>query len=361
MDFIQKRAGVAVVVAFILGLLFGLPLLGWLLWPVQWTDATPAQLAPDFQQIYVESVAGLYAATNNADLVQQALTGWVDTSGNPVSGAAAACQYAALATDPAQQARLQAIATVVEPGGCAAIAQDGVQPEAEGGISWGIILLLLLLVGLIVAILYLFSRRNAAREPETSVTVRPTGRTAAYEEPEAAPGVTPVEEEDVTAIPLARFRTTYTQGNDAYDDSFSIENESGEFLGECGVGIAESIGTDMPRNVTAFEVWLFDKNDIRTITKVIMSDHAFFDEALKAKLAPKGEPVLARENETIVLETAALIINAEITDMAYGTDAQLPDRSYFTHFTIELSAWAKEINSLGSQSASSGADNVLEY
>ena len=119
-------------------------------------------------------------------------------------------------------------------------------------------------------------------------------------------------------------------------------NANGDFLGECGVGISESIGTGSPRNVTALEIWLFDKNDIRTITKVIMSDHAFFDDALKAKLAPKGEPVLASENEPIVLETAALIINAEITDLAYNTDTSLPPNSTFDRLTIELSAWAKE-------------------
>jgi hypothetical protein len=130
-------------------------------------------------------------------------------------------------------------------------------------------------------------------------------------------------------------------GHDSYDDSFSIENANGDFLGECGVGISESLGADAPKNVTALEVWLFDKNDIRTITKVIMSDHAFFDEALKAKLEPKGDPVLAREDETVVLETASLIINAEIKDMEYGAGT-LPPQSYFERITIELSAWAKE-------------------
>ena len=122
----------------------------------------------------------------------------------------------------------------------------------------------------------------------------------------------------------------------------------GDFLGECGVGISESIGAGDPKNVTAFEIWLFDKNDIRTVTKVLMSDHAFFDEALKAKMAPKGEPILARENETIVLETNTLIINATIKEMAYGTGT-LPPQSYFERLTVELSAWSKE-----------GGD-VLEY
>ena len=32
------------------------------------------------------------------------------------------------------------------------------------------------------------------------------------------------------------------------------------------------------------EVWLFDKNDIRTVTKVLRSEHAYRDEALKSNL-----------------------------------------------------------------------------
>ena len=162
------------------------------------------------------------------------------------------------------------------------------------------------------------------------------------------------------AVPIARFRTAYTRGHDTYDDAFSIENANGDFLGECGVGISETLGAAAPKNVTAFEVWLFDKNDIRTITKVIMSDHAFFDDALKAKLAPKGEPVLARPNETIILETATRIINAEITEMEYGEGGDMPDGSYFDRFTIELSAWAKEGDYVAPP-AGEDEDDLLNY
>jgi hypothetical protein len=90
-----------------------------------------------------------------------------------------------------------------------------------------------------------------------------------------------------------------------------------------------------------------------------MSDHAFFDEALKAKLAPKGEPVLARENEVIVLETATLIINAEIREMQYGTGS-LPPQSYFENFSIELSAWAKE-GDFDEPDIEGRVDELLEY
>jgi F0F1-type ATP synthase assembly protein I len=346
MELFKKNPVASAAVAFVLGLIIGLVVLGWWLFPVEYTGTTPAGLVPDYQAIYVRSVAELFSFDNNQDKVRAALGGW--------GGDAAACQLAAASTDPADQQRLIAAATVVNGTGCTgavapvpgATVPGATVPDAgaeTGGIDWLPVVLGLLLLGLLAGILWILARRrNMSAEPSVTTTAPdystmpetiPAATTAAAA---AAAAYEPV------AVPIARFRTNYTRGHDAYDDSFSIENAGGEFLGECGVGISEVIGAGTPKNVTAFEVWLFDKNDIRTITKVIMSDHAFFDEAVKAKLAPKGEPVLARPNETIVLETASLIINAEITDLGYLAGGELPSQSTFDQFTIELSAWAKE-------------------
>ena len=90
----------------------------------------------------------------------------------------------------------------------------------------------------------------------------------------------------------------------------------------------------------AFEVWLFDKNDIRTVTKVLMSEHAFRDEALKSRLAAKGEPVLVKSADVVSMETASLIVTARVVDMAYGGGA-LPPNSFFERLTIELAAFSK--------------------
>lgn len=67
--------------------------------------------------------------------------------------------------------------------------------------------------------------------------------------------------------PLSQYKTVYAIGDDRYDMSFSIENEAGDFLGECGVGISETVGSGSPSKVTALEVLLFHKNDIRTLTR----------------------------------------------------------------------------------------------
>jgi len=140
--------------------------------------------------------------------------------------------------------------------------------------------------------------------------------------------------------PLAEFVTTYVLGDDHYDPSFSIELESGEFLGECGVGISETISIGKPEKVTAFEVWLFDKNDIHTVTMVLMSQYAFDDEALRTKLAPKGGPVLAKVGKELILETESLRVQARVIEVTYGI-GNLPPNSFFEHLTMHMAAWVK--------------------
>jgi hypothetical protein len=136
--------------------------------------------------------------------------------------------------------------------------------------------------------------------------------------------------------------STYILGHGQYDDSYSIEDEQERFLGECGAGISETIGVGDPAKATAIEVWLFDKDDfVRTITKVFASEHAFNDPALRAKMEPKGDLVLAQPGATVILETASLRLQARIVELEYGA-GPLPTNSYFQKLTLELAAWRKE-------------------
>jgi hypothetical protein len=138
--------------------------------------------------------------------------------------------------------------------------------------------------------------------------------------------------------PIAQFMASYKIGDDLFDDSFSIDSASGEFLGECGVGISETIGVGDPKKVTAFEVWLFDKNDIQTVTKVLMSANAFNDNSLRQRLAAKGEPVLLEPGAQTILETATLRLVARVVDMNYGEGA-LPEKSFLDSLILELAVW----------------------
>lgn len=341
---IKERPGLFLILALVAGWAIGLFVFGWYIWPVEWTDAGPQDLSGVHQDRYLVALADLYARDGNQARVTEALGGWADAD-------VAICQLAQ--ENPASQLQLNALAAVHNGVGCdPAVVGLPEAPEEDGGGGLGNIILVcllgLFLVGVIIAIVFLMRQRSGGAGPAQAPAEMPTAAPM-VEEGGAQQQVTPI----------ARFQTTYARGHDTYDDSFSIENAEGDFLGECGVGLSETIGADTPKNVSAFEVWLFDKNDIRTVTKVIMSDHAFFDEAIKAKLAPKGEPVLARPGETIVLETASLIVNAEITEMEYGAGT-LPPQSFFERFTVELSAWAKE-GDFGEPDVQGRIDELLEF
>jgi hypothetical protein len=137
--------------------------------------------------------------------------------------------------------------------------------------------------------------------------------------------------------------TEYVFGDDRYDMSFSIETGTGDFLGECGVSISHTIDLGSPSKVTALEVWLFDKNDIRTLTKVLMGEQCYNDGAVRAKLAPKGEAVLAKKGDIFVLQTKTLRVNARIADLVYGPPGSadnLGAATYFQRVEIELAAWS---------------------
>ncbi len=140
--------------------------------------------------------------------------------------------------------------------------------------------------------------------------------------------------------PVAQYVAMYVFGDDLFDDAFSIDTPSGEFLGECGLGMGEVIDVGTPRKVTTFEVWMFDKNDIETVTKNILSAYAFADPNMRAKLEPKGELILAQHRKQIVLQTLTLEMIVTISDMQYVVDT-LPPESHFDRITVELAIWRK--------------------
>ena len=326
LQFVQQRITlVALIGGVILGLLLGLAI-GYWWWPVEWSNATPSHLRSDFQNDYLLQVAEYYATTDDLEEARAKLGAefWeADALPNTLRG---------LADDVGGQEaiRLRDLAGKLEttppeePG------------EAEGGINLRSVAMVcgsgLLVVACVGAALFLIGRLRGARA-ETLATRKDAVRiTDEFAPPKRAWGV--------EGPPLAQFVTTYTLGDDHYDPSFSIELDNGEFMGECGVGISETIGVGAPNKVTACEVWLFDKNDIRTVTMVLMSEYAFHDEALHTKLAPKGEPVLAGMGKVLVLETKSMRVQARVVEIAYGT-GNLPPNSFFEQLTIEIAAWVK--------------------
>jgi len=202
----------------------------------------------------------------------------------------------------------------------------------------GLMVVIVMGVGGFFLVRYVGSRVSRTEASVSPVVVAPDDGISGEESP-MTPGTVGEDGADRGA-PVATFMTTYLLGDDLYDDSFSIDDANGDFLGECGMGVSDTIGVGDPKKVCAFEIWLFDKNDVRTVTKVLMSEDAFGDDAKRTELAPKGEPMGASPGSTVVLETASLYVTARVVDMQYGKGA-LPPNSFFHQLTIELAAWKK--------------------
>lgn len=138
---------------------------------------------------------------------------------------------------------------------------------------------------------------------------------------------TPEESSDVE-VPsgaLDAFETIYTFGDDDFDRSFSIESRDGGFLGECGLSISDIVGIQDAQRVDAFEVWLFDKGDIRTVSKVLVSPYAYEDESLREELGTKGDLIVAEIGLTFPLETLSLKVEVIVEEVDYLPAEDMPE------------------------------------
>ncbi len=94
---------------FAAGALFGLVVLGWWLWPVQWVDGGFEHLTADRQAAIVEAAADLNSYGNNAN-VARIMHGW--------DSKAVACEQAIQTGDMAQRARLVSLVVKINGVGC---------------------------------------------------------------------------------------------------------------------------------------------------------------------------------------------------------------------------------------------------
>lgn len=322
-----KKLPLVPIALFIVGVVLGL-FIGW--GTKEFENATPFYLRPDLREDYLRMAIDSYSINKSAPLAADRWLGLGTTSQEA---------YAAIQNNPGYLP-----APLVQEFGQSVtneIAARGGQPVTDPPtgmsstmqtalIGIGIILLLGVVAAGGLYLFRLFGKRGSG-EVTAVMQASEISKSAAK---------TNFEEQGL-APPITQMMTTYVLGDDLYDESFSIDTGAGEFLGEYGVGVSEIIGVGEPKKVTALEVWLFDKNDIKTATKVLMSRHAFSDAGIRSRLEPKGELVLVEPQVQILLETATLQLLATVVDIEYGKTS-LPDNSYFERVTLELAIWPRQ-------------------
>jgi len=323
---ILKNTTVAIVVGAILGLIIGL-IFGWVIWPVQWTDGTPEVLRADLQEDYLRMAIDSFGRTNDLDT---AVRRWDDL------GEAAAPALGRVQANPGNldpNAVQQYVNVIQAAKGPIPTTPGDAGAEAPSTMSSVVIYAAIAVILVLFAVGAYYVSRLLRRGTGTVTPVMQGAEISRQ-----------VEKTDFQSLglaqPITQTMTTYVLGDDLYDESFSIDTGGGEFLGEYGVGVSETIGVGEPKKVAALEIWLFDKNDIKTATKVLMSEHAYNDPNIRARLEPKGELVVVKPQEQVLLETATLQLLATVVDMDYGTGA-MPQKSYFERITLELAVWPR--------------------
>lgn len=364
---------IVLVAVFLIGLLIGWLVLGWWLFPVSYTTAYPEDLSPESKQAYVAAIAESYQLTGDRAKAVQRLQS-LGTQAEVAELASEVIQDTTTSGDPDTASRVAAMANAVGLGAAAAAVQLTAVPaepsptleqpstptpeegqEGGPGDSLQTVCLaalgILLVFGGIALALWLLSRRRSptadeAYPPDQMAPTPPPG--LEYEAPDweavedEVPPASILDAEQAVPAAAARparaftreFHAVFTPRPGSYDETFDIEEPDGGYLGECGMTQSEVIAGDDDR-VTALEVWLFDKTDIRTITKVLMSDYAYGNQALRDKLASKGDAVLAQVGERFTLAAQTLRLEGEISDLMYN-EGESPQHSSFQRLAVRF-------------------------
>lgn len=318
-----------VLVGLFLGVIYG-----WLIDPVEWTDAAVVHLRQDLQEEYLRMAVESYARNPDAPLAIKRFGDLGENGNQLLEGIAAQPEALDAETIRAFGATVQAAPVL---GGQETAPEAQPETAGRGILGWLLPVMCVVTLGVAAGAVYVFYGKD--------LLARWRGGTRGDEQ--AGESVAAGQEHewtDFTALgkeqPLFQFLSSYQIGDDRFEHQYDIESPSGEFLGSCGIGILETLGVGEPKKVTAFEVWLFEAKTAQTNTKVIMSAHAYLNEAIRKKLEGKGELVLAEQGSELVMETNSLRMIGRVVDMSYAPNALAAD-GVFDHLILEKSVWQK--------------------
>ncbi len=392
---ISREHVLIIVASLLVGLAIGL-FLAWQVWPVRWIDTDPSDLRIEHQHDYIRMAATSWTATQDAALAQRRLrelmdkdTTWLDV--------ARMVEQVADAQDEELAADIRAMAEAVELPMDSAAAQQPADPQEGGSTLSQVLPFIVVGIGIAaVAVggLLLYNRTEATksvaedeRRPWGSIgdTIQEQDETKLPEEEEekeesapvtrgseaslAETTMRPIEaaseagagaafansegiagldeelglEEDEQDLDYASgegtvlgvYESEYHFGDDDFYHAFTLESAEGEFVGQCGVVISDVLGLDEAQQVDAFDIWLFEAQGTRTVSKVLASEYACQNESLNAKLSRKGELLEVEPGLVMTLETETLHLSAIVKDFDYRQDPQL-ERAIFSHLAVEL-------------------------
>ncbi len=118
------------------------------------------------------------------------------------------------------------------------------------------------------------------------------------------------------------FRALYQMGEPDYDEAFDITDADGNYLGQCGLELNDPVGRGHDQ-AAALQAWLWDHHDPGTKVKVLMSEGAYRDTAMRDQLKGEHEAIPVRAGTEFELETHTMVLRGTVEKVEYA-DADPP-------------------------------------
>ncbi|MCS7222117.1 MAG: hypothetical protein RML36_01310 [Anaerolineae bacterium] len=340
-----SRPFTALVGAFAAGLLIGWLVIGWWIWPVTWTNALPVDLSPEYRRTYVVGIAYTFQATGDLERARREM----EALGGGIEQRRALEEALAVASAADRDALVElerALQLPLLPRSARSLESDSSWVPLLLGVLLG-----LFLIGLGTVAFHL------VKTGEISVRLPMRARILGS----SLPAGTALSKHDVLVEEnrlqeaeklfteerelrlrekLGSFTPTFRRGIREYTENFDLAAPDGSaYEGDCGMGVSETLEGDDDR-VTALEVWLFDKSDIRTQTYVLASEYAYSDPMLRKRLSTHGPEVPARPGETFTIEGKSLVLVGKVLSVTYANAEERP-QSVFEEVQVSLEVYRK--------------------
>lgn len=148
----------------------------------------------------------------------------------------------------------------------------------------------------------------------------------------------PVAPSAAAPVKLGDYVAIYQMGEPDYDEAFDINDPVEGTMGQCGLQLIDPVGRNRDQAV-ALQAWLWDGSDPDTRVKVLMSEGAYRDTALRSAQAGTYEAIPVRAGTEFELESHDLLLRGRVDKVEYA-DIEVP-RSVFMELHVRFQAYRK--------------------
>ena len=149
---------------------------------------------------------------------------------------------------------------------------------------------------------------------------------------------------------LNTYLVHYQAGIVDFEQSHNIiDPATSRYIGECGMGVNVKNGIlqDVPENVIALDVWLFDQKRDKSLgnqTRVLLSEYAIDHDLEQAFIREKPDgpqPVVAQPGVSFQLKGQNLILDCEVLEANYATSGR--ESGVFKNVKVEMTVRSARI------------------